>query len=502
MFLNPFLPMPFLSKIRFLVLLFVVWGLALAFAQDDDFFQRAETRYAEQKGVIDETLEKSTKGVMLDYALALDGLRQRAQDAGALDPLLEIQREVEALSNLKRIGESVNEGSIAPLRQLVTTHRPKLAAVEKTAQESLSALNTSYVRLLKAKIGELTKEGKIEAAIAIRDRVAVIEEAAPAGVVGGAEPVEAGVAVPAEADVGVWAEVPVMNKDLTDFIKEKIGQPGLHIRVEARDGVFRKLNLGRCELSTLDVLAGCPAEQVEIFDVEGLKSLDALRTFPNLEHLSLRDSMEDVDGLRGLKVQRLTAYGLRQDQLAVVAGLPLEHLGLSLRNAPEPISALMRLPLRSLTLQDGALGANWPQVIQRLPKLSKLTLHNVDLKDLTFLRARRLEELSITKSDELKDLSPLAGMPLTSLSLVGSSEVFDLRPLAGMPLRYLGIANTKVDNRSLPLLVSLPLERLNADGLTLDWPSLYLRTDIRHISGAPKDMRKKLEQLRRERARK
>lgn len=471
--------------------------------------EQAEKQYLKKKKEIADERAKSSKQVLAAYVLDLDNLQRRAQKAGALDPLLEINEELKTVRNFEEIGMSVNQGSIAQLKSIVGKHQPKLKAAKAKARTTQVQLDKVFLNVLNGQMESLTKSGKIDQAIVVRERIEEVkmniridDDGWPKKAVQPVSPVvrSAPPAGPAKA-IGGWDELPMEQEAVKKYIIAKLGQPNAYVSVSVYNGAIQSLNIRGCKLRNLDVLAGCPTVRLSLYDTDGLDNLDALRTFPNLNSLTVQDPVKNTRGLRAAPKLRQVDLLLRTDQLSDIAKLPLSSVSLSLKHAREPIKELMEMPLIALTLRDGALSPKWRMVIQRLPRLGSLSLFRVDVNnDLTFLKNQKLRTLRIFDAKNLTSLVAISGMQLNQLSVPGS-QVSNLAPLKGMPLQSLDISRTRVNNDSLRLLSTLPLQILIPTGLTLDLEKLFIHSNIRNILGIPKDKKEELEKARREKAR-
>lgn len=117
---------------------------------------------------------------------------------------------------------------------------------------------------------------------------------------------------------------------------------------------------------------------------------------------------------------------------------------------------------------DGSYNVNLTNlpVVQIMPFLdakpilvSRLTLDNVNLPDLSMLEGMDLRELSLKGCRGITDLTPLRGMKLERLNLA-STAVLDLSPLAGMPLVELSLNDCNKLADVSPLKQVATLQRL------------------------------------------
>ena len=153
-------------------------------------------------------------------------------------------------------------------------------------------------------------------------------------------------------------------------------------------------------------------------------------------NVTLPNTIETLEPLRGLPIGLLYLNGTRVKDLEPLRGMPLKTLSLSLCKSVSDLS-----PLHGMPLED-------------------LSLHGTSVSDLSPLKMAPLRKLNAERS-KVSDLSPLRGMPLENLNL-GFTSVRDLSPLKGMPLRVLEVQNTNVSD--LAPLQGMPLEELNLTG--------------------------------------
>jgi hypothetical protein len=193
-------------------------------------------------------------------------------------------------------------------------------------------------------------------------------------------------------------------------------------------------------------------------------------------HLSIaKAELKSVRELAGLPIRKLFLLGTGVEDLAPLAGMPLEKLELYKASKVTDLSPLQGAPLKALDLTYTAVVDLAPlrgmpldtlfldhtliddiQPLTGMP-LKSLGLSHTRVSDLSPLRGMGLNSLSVSNT-VVRDLSPLQGMPLEALGAFGT-RVVDLAPLTGAPLRSLYLQDSPVHD--LQPLMTMQLETLN-----------------------------------------
>ncbi|MCQ6562382.1 leucine-rich repeat domain-containing protein [Paenibacillus mendelii] len=126
-------------------------------------------------------------------------------------------------------------------------------------------------------------------------------------------------------------------------------------------------------------------------------------------------------------------------------------------------------------------GANYYEV-QRMTWLEDLSLSNLDMDDISFLKPlNKLTSLSFT-GNKVKDISVLSTMTGLTFLQAGWNEIEDISPLAKLPLRSLHLSSNKITDitplTNMTQLFALQLEWNKIEDISLlaKFPNLYMLT--------------------------
>ncbi len=160
-------------------------------------------------------------------------------------------------------------------------------------------------------------------------------------------------------------------------------------------------------------------------------------------------------------------------------GLPLRVLDLGACKAIADISALQRMPLKRLILEDTSVSD-----ISALAgmKLELLYLQNTTVKDLSVLKGMPIEQLNLMNVP-VSDLSVAAGMPLSTLWIPGT-QVTDLSPLKDVRLESLDVEELPLTDFSV-IADMTSLKRLNIAGTPLRDVSILSNLKLDRITLTP-----------------
>lgn len=206
---------------------------------------------------------------------------------------------------------------------------------------------------------------------------------------------------------------------------------------------LREIFLQGVPLNDLSPIADCALKGSLKLNGVGLRGLPQQVKW-EIEDLELHNNpeLEDISGLKGVPLTRLTLYGTSVKDLRALKGAPMKYLHLS--------------------DSDGRNGAPVTSLegLEGMP-LQSLYAGEVPERDLSPLKGLPLVTLYINRTN-VTDLTPLGGNPHLSNLRAGYTGITDLSPLKGMALRNLGVMEVEVT--SLAPLSGMPLEKLNFGG--------------------------------------
>ncbi len=199
-------------------------------------------------------------------------------------------------------------------------------------------------------------------------------------------------------------------------------------------------------LVNLSPLSGLPLTSLEVAKGQ-LRDLAPLKGMPLTSFITYASRVDDLSPLKGMKLRHLkcNGYGKLSD-LSPLEGMPLATLDVT--GNVYDLSPLRGMPLERLYVYG--MKADDLTVIAGMKKLEVLDISGAPISDLSPLKGLKLTTLSLAGT-RVSDLSPLEGMKLTWMTCSGA-KVSDLSPLNGMPLKELNLGGTKVSDASLAQL--------------------------------------------------
>jgi hypothetical protein len=102
------------------------------------------------------------------YNAGLDREFAAAQQSGKLDEALALKGEKESIAKGEGVPTSDADGTPAALKKLRATYRAALARIDSEREKRLQPLQTAFAASLDALVRELTKQGKLETAAAVK----------------------------------------------------------------------------------------------------------------------------------------------------------------------------------------------------------------------------------------------------------------------------------------------------------------------------------------------
>ncbi len=260
----------------------------------------------------------------------------------------------------------------------------------------------------------------------------------------------------------------------------------IHSLAPLQNAPLRELNAFGSGLTSLQGLEKCPLTMLDLrrTRVSPGAVAEGVSNWPHLRELYMDgQGVKNLDFLRKHTLTTLAIYGSDVRDLGPVWSMPLFRL--FVENAPldridrlSNASNLVLLSLRRTKVSDlSALPSSCPRlhnlyldaapirnygVLGDISGLRRLTLNACDIRDLSFLKGKKLVELGIAETG-VRDLSVVEKESIDFLN-ISETRISDLTPVGQMVnLERLFMQETPVRDLS-PLLACKKLEELRMEG--------------------------------------
>ncbi len=257
---------------------------------------------------------------------------------------------------------------------------------------------------------------------------------------------------PAEKSVQQPVELPVEEERLTYWDKA-VAAMTPEDQVKATIAKLLLLNPNLEESSIHFDIEGGVVSQVRIQPADhviNITPLHALRRMAHVRILATNGKLDDINPLKGLKLESIEITGHPIHDLDPLRGMPLTSIGVWPWHGDD-LSPLRGMKLRNVNVGGGNI-----------------------LRDLEPLRGMPLE-MACFNFTKVEDISPLQGMPLRRLE-IQNTNVTDLTPLASAPLDFLGTSGSPITDYS-------PLKGSKLNELSLDYVAARDEAVLRSMRG-------------------